>query len=87
MLHIYIKPWCPWCVVALETLDALGCDYTPHDVEREPGAAEKVRQLSNQTRVPTMQAGGHVLADFGPEEIVPFLTKHGIHPKPHTPTS
>lgn len=86
MLHIYIKPWCPWCVVALETLDALGCDYTPHDVETEPGAAEKVRQLSNQTRVPTMQAGEHVLADFGPEEIAPFLSKHGILP-PQRPTA
>ncbi len=80
MLHIYIKPTCPWCVDALETLDALGCTYTIHDVYTEPGAAEKVRQLSRQTKVPTMEADGHVLADFGPEEIAPFLSKHGLLP-------
>lgn len=81
MLHIYIKPWCPWCVEALETLDALGCVYTSHDVETEPGAAQQVRLISDQTRVPTMLAEDHVLADFGPEEIAPFLQKHGLLPK------
>ena len=78
MIHIYIKPTCPWCVVALETLDALGCAYAIHDVYTEPGAAERVRQLSNQTKVPTMEVDGHVLADFGPEEIAPFLRNHGL---------
>jgi glutaredoxin len=78
MLHIYIKPTCPWCVVALETLDALKCAYTTHDVYTEPGAAETVFRLSKQTKVPTMEAGGHILADFGPEEIKPFLSKHGL---------
>ncbi len=76
-LHIYIKPTCPWCVEALETLDAMGCAYITHDVFTEPGAAQTVKSISNQTRVPTMQAGDHVLADFGPEEIAPFLLKHG----------
>jgi hypothetical protein len=33
-----------------------------------------------------MQAGEHVLADFGPEEIAPFLSKHGILP-PQRPTA
>jgi glutaredoxin len=84
MLHIYIKPWCPWCVEALETLDALRCDYTVHDVETEPGAAQQVRDISDQSRVPTMLAGDHVLADFGPEEIAPFLKKHGFLPEPET---
>ena len=78
MIHIYIKPTCPWCVVALETLDALGCTYTVHDVYTEAGAAQRVRELSNQTKVPTMEVAGHVLADFGPEEIAPFLRKHSL---------
>ncbi len=80
MLHIYIKTWCPWCEEALETLDALGCEYTSHDVETEPGAAQQVRLISDQTRVPTMLAEDHVLADFGPEEIAPFLQKYGLLP-------
>ena len=80
MLHIYIKTWCPWCVAALETLDALRCTYTSHDVEANSAAADRVRLVSRQTRVPTMEADGHVLSDFGPEEIAPFLKKHGLLP-------
>jgi glutaredoxin len=78
MLNIYIKSWCPWCVVALETLDSLACSYVVHDLEKEPGATDRVRELSNQTKVPTLEAAGHVLADFGPEELAPFLRKHGL---------
>ena len=80
MLQIYIKPWCPWCVAALETLDALGCTYTSYDVEENRAAADRMRLISGQTRVPTMEADDHVLSDFGPEEIAPFLKKHGLLP-------
>jgi hypothetical protein len=34
--------------------------------------------FSRQSRVPTLRAGEHVLADFGPEELAPFFKKHGI---------
>ena len=80
MLELYVKIWCPWCVSAIETLDALGCAYTVHDIEKEPDGPATVRALAGQSRVPTMSANGAVLADFGPEEIEPFLRKLGLLP-------
>jgi len=80
MLELYVKTWCPWCVAAIETLDALGCTYTVHDVEKDPSGPATVRALSGQSRVPTMNAGTAVLADFGPEEVEPFLRQHGLLP-------
>jgi glutaredoxin 3 len=80
MLELYVKTWCPWCVVAIETLDALGCSYNVHDVEKEPGGPATLLSLSGQSRVPTMSANGAVLADFGPEEIEPFLRGLGLLP-------
>jgi glutaredoxin 3 len=80
MLELYVKTWCPWCVAAIETLDALGCTYTVHDVEKDPNGPATVRALSGQSRVPTMSAGNAVLADFGPEEVEPFLRQHGLLP-------
>jgi glutaredoxin 3 len=80
MLDLYVKTWCPWCVAAIETLDALGCAYTVHDVEKEPGGAATVLAISGQSKVPTMSAGGAVLADFGPEEVEPFLRKLDLLP-------
>ncbi|NBV85705.1 MAG: glutaredoxin family protein [Verrucomicrobia bacterium] len=77
-IDLYVKVWCPWCVKAVEALDALACRYTVHDVEREPGAAAAMHAISGQTRVPTMQVGTDVLSDFGPEEVEPFLLKLGV---------
>lgn len=34
--------------------------------------------LSGQTKAPTMKLGSAVLADFGVDELVPFLAKHGV---------
>ena len=80
MLELYVKTWCPWCVAAIETLDALGCTYNVHDVEKEPGGPATLKALSGQSRVPTLSADGAVLADFGPEEVEPFLRKMGLLP-------
>jgi glutaredoxin 3 len=84
-LVLYVKSWCPWCVAAIRELDALGVPYTVRDLEKDTGATAEMRSLSGQTRVPTLEAAGAVLADFGPEELAPFLQKHGIlpaHPHP-----
>jgi glutaredoxin len=80
-IELYIKSWCPWCHKAIHTLDDLGCVYTVHDVETEPGAAAAMLSFSGQSRAPSMRVGTHVLADFGPEEIAPFLTKLGLLPQ------
>jgi glutaredoxin len=66
--------------MASEKLDALGCRYSVRDIEKEPAAAKQMMQLSGQGRVPTLSACGHVLADFGPEEIEPFLKAHNLLP-------
>lgn len=34
--------------------------------------------LSGQTKAPTMDWHGEVLADFGVDELVPFLKKRGM---------
>ena len=41
-------------------------------------AMEEMRELSGQTKAPTMDWNGDVLADFGVDELIPFLKKHGV---------
>ncbi len=77
-LDLYIKTWCPWCHRAVDELNRLGYSYTVLDIEADPQAAKQMMSLSGQSRVPTLTAGLHVLADFGPEELAPFFKKHGI---------
>ena len=77
-LELYIKTWCPWCHSAVDELNRLGHPYTVHDIEADVAAAKEMLYFSRQSRVPTLRAGEHVLADFGPDELAPFLESHGI---------
>ncbi len=70
---LYIKSGCPWCneVIAY---------FKQHDIEVEavlvsgnPKAMDEMVALSGQSKAPTMNWHGKLLADFGVEELVPFL--------------
>ena len=55
-----------------------GIDYERVDVRTDRAAYEELRQISGQTRVPTLVAGDRVLADFGPEELEQFLKELSV---------
>lgn len=54
-LTIYSTPWCGYCHRLMKQLDGENVDYISIDIERDPVAAEYVRQVNggNQT-VPTV---------------------------------
>ena len=80
-LKLYVKIWCPWCVMAQEWLDARGYAYMLIDVEKNRADADEMFRLSGQRSTPTLvTAAGRVLPDFGPEELDVFLKKHSIVP-------
>ena len=75
---LYVKPGCPWCEEALEFLDARGIPYQKIVVSGNPEAMQKLIDLSGQSKTPTMDWNGKVLADFGVDELVPFLKDRGV---------
>ncbi len=79
-LKLYVKTWCPWCVMAWQALDAQGYRYEQIDVEQSRANYDEMIRLSGQRYTPTLVAGDLVLPDFGPEELAAFLKKHGIEP-------
>ncbi len=54
-LTVYSTPWCGYCHRLMRQLDREGVPYTAVDIEREPQAAQYVREVNggNQT-VPTV---------------------------------
>ncbi|MCS7338399.1 MAG: glutaredoxin family protein [Verrucomicrobiae bacterium] len=74
-VKLYIKPYCPWCKMAMEWLNKHGVTYTAIDVIADPGAFEEMVKLSGQTRAPVIDVDGKVLADFGPDELEQFWNK------------
>lgn len=77
---IYVKPGCPWCVEVLNYLRQRGYRFDLVDVLTDDDGYAEMKRLSGQSKTPTMRVGadGPVLADFGVEELVPFLKEHGL---------
>ena len=76
---LYIKPGCPWCDEVVDYLDRKKIEVTPVVVSGNREAMQEMVDLSGQSKAPTMDWHGEVLADFGVDELVPFLKKRGIN--------
>ena len=74
---LYVKPGCPWCEEVIDYLDAKEIPYEQVVVSGNPQAMQEMIDLSGQSKAPTMNWDGEVLADFGVDELVPFLRKKG----------
>ena len=79
-LKLYSREWCSWCIDAKEYLSAHGYNFIEIDVGEDRQAYEEMKELSNQTYVPTFVAGDKVLANFDTDQLEKFLTEHEIHP-------
>lgn len=75
---IYIKPGCPWCEEVLDYLDDKEIAYDKIVVTGDREAMDEMVELSGQSKAPTMDWDGEVLADFGVDELVPFLRRQGV---------
>lgn len=80
-MTVYIKPWCPWCVQAVNWLKAKNYRFTPVDVLTDAPAYQRMRQISGQSLTPTLETeDGKVLADFDVGQLEKFLREHNITP-------
>ena len=75
---LYIKPGCPWCDEVVAYLDRGKIEVETIVVSGNREAMQEMIDLSGQSKAPTMDWHGEVLADFGVDELVPFLKKRGI---------
>ena len=75
---LYIKPGCPWCDEVIDYLDSHGIRYEQVIVSGNRETMQAMIDLSGQSKAPTMDWHGEVLADFGVDELVPFLRRKGF---------
>lgn len=75
---LYVKPGCPWCTEAVAFLDDHGVGYRLKDVVRDAAAFTEMQTKSGQTKAPTLDWNGKILADFGTDELVPFLRDRNV---------
>jgi glutaredoxin 3 len=75
---LYIKPGCPWCEEVVHFLRHKQIEVQSIIVSGNPDAMREMVEVSGQTKAPTLNWHGEVLADFGVEELIPFLSRRGI---------
>lgn len=76
---LYIKPGCPWCDDVIDYLNRKRIEVQTVIVSGNRDAMSEMVDLSGQSKAPTMDWHGQVLADFGVDELVPFLQQQGLH--------
>jgi glutaredoxin 3 len=79
-LKLYSREWCSWCIDAKDYLTERGYQFTEIDVGEDRQAYEEMKELSEQTYVPTFVAGDKVLANFDTDQLQKFLNEHRIEP-------
>jgi glutaredoxin 3 len=77
-LIIYTKTGCWWCVDALDYLNTKGIQYEEREVWSNPEFMKELEEKSGQTKAPTLDLDGEILADAGVEDIDVFLKEKGV---------
>jgi len=79
-MKLFSREWCSWCIEAKDYLTERGYRFIEIDVGQDRAAYEEMKELSDQTYVPTLVAGEEVLANFDTDQLEKFLRLHGIVP-------
>jgi glutaredoxin 3 len=79
-LKLYSREWCSWCIDAKDYLTEKGYSFDVVDVGVDRQAYQEMKELSDQTYVPTFVAGDKVLANFDTDQLAEFLREHQINP-------
>jgi glutaredoxin 3 len=77
-IRLFIKPYCGWCHEAVDWLDERGIQYETLDVTNDAAARKEMFQLSGQTRAPTIEVDGEILADFDTGQLEKFWERLGL---------
>jgi glutaredoxin 3 len=75
---LYVKTGCPWCEQAIEILDENGVGYHLRNVTEDAQQFAEMKDKSKQDKAPVLDWHGQILADFGPDELYPFLRAHNV---------
>lgn len=78
MIIIYTKTGCPWCKDALEFLRRNKVTFEEREVLSNPVFFEELKTKSGQSKTPTLDVDGEILADTDAQAIEVFLKKRGI---------
>jgi glutaredoxin 3 len=75
---LYVKSGCPWCEEVIEFMRGHGIGYREVNVSQDLAALAEMQRKTGQQRAPSLDWHGKILADFGLEELKPFLQQQNV---------
>lgn len=78
MIIVYTKTGCPWCRDALVFLRDSKIVFEEREVLGNPKSLEELQSKSGQSKTPTLDIDGEILADTDAAAIEVFLKGKGI---------
>lgn len=77
-LILYTKTGCPWCRAVLDFLNEKKVNYEEREVRGNRAYFEELVAKSGQTKAPTLDLDGEILADTDKDAVEVFLKKNGV---------
>ncbi len=82
----YLKPWCGWSAGVRAVFKKYELAFEERDIINRPEFFDEMVQKTGQTKQPTIEINGKVLADVSGEEVEAWLLQNGIvNPNSRTP--
>lgn len=75
---VYRKSGCPWSAAVMGFLNEMNIPYQVKNITSNPKYAEELQAKSGQTKSPTLELEGKLLADASMEEVAKALEQRGI---------
>jgi glutaredoxin 3 len=75
---LYVKSGCPWCIDVTAFMAKHGIAHREKNVSLDAEAMAEMRRLSGQSKAPVLDWHGTILADFGVDELIPFLRDRNV---------
>lgn len=75
---VYTKTGCPWCIDLTNFLNENGVDYEERNVTENEEYFVEMQAKSGQTKAPTVDIEGEIIADTDKETLEPILVSKGI---------
>ena len=75
---LYTKTGCPWCLEALRFLRSHDVAFEEREVLGNKAYFDEMVAKSGQTKAPTVDLNGEILADTDATAIEAFLKQHKV---------
>lgn len=79
-LLLYTKTGCPWCRAVLDFLREKRVAFEEREVRGNPAYFAELVAKSGQTKAPTVDLDGEILADTDVEAVQKFLAEKSVLP-------